>query len=152
MNESHRDRRRPHHDVRMPSWVPALVYLTVCTKDRRPWLACEPVHSLLRGVWSESQTWLTGPYVIMPDHIHLIAAYNGSGIPLEDWVRYWKSRFSLAYGHCECRWQSGYWDTTLRSGESCTSKWLYMRENPVRAGLVQDSDDWPYLGDIHNLA
>jgi hypothetical protein len=25
-----------------------------------------------------------------------------------------------------------------------TSRWLYIQENPVRAGLVKDWKDWPY--------
>jgi putative transposase len=32
----------------------------------------------------------------------------------------------------------------LRSDESAKQKWQYIRENPVRAGLVKESDDWPY--------
>jgi hypothetical protein len=32
----------------------------------------------------------------------------------------------------------------LRSDESAEQKWQYMRENPVRAGLVQEWSDWPY--------
>ena len=32
----------------------------------------------------------------------------------------------------------------LRSDESLHEKWLYVRENPVRAGLVKRCKDWPY--------
>jgi putative transposase len=32
----------------------------------------------------------------------------------------------------------------LRSDESVAGKWHYIRQNPVRAGLVVDPDDWPY--------
>ena len=35
-------------------------------------------------------------------------------------------------------WQKGLFDHVLRSGESYDEKWDYVRENPVRAGLVQD--------------
>ncbi len=30
-------------------------------------------------------------------------------------------------------------------------KWEYIRHNPVRAGLVNDPDDWPYQGEMHVL-
>ena len=39
----------------------------------------------------------------------------------------------------------------LRRDESYTDKWEYIRENPVRAGLVKDSDDWPYQGSLNDL-
>jgi hypothetical protein len=32
-------------------------------------------------------------------------------------------------------WQKGFFDHVLRSGESYTEKWHYIRDNPVRAGL-----------------
>ncbi len=31
-------------------------------------------------------------------------------------------------------------------GESYSQKWDYVRENPVRAGLVKRAEDWPYAG------
>jgi len=35
-------------------------------------------------------------------------------------------------------------DRLLRSDESLSAKWEYIRQNPVRAGLVADPDEWPY--------
>jgi REP element-mobilizing transposase RayT len=48
-------------------------------------------------------------------------------------------------------WQKGFFDHVLRSGESYSAKWAYVRENPVRAKLVRRWEDWPYLGEIHDL-
>ncbi len=45
-------------------------------------------------------------------------------------------------------WQRGFFDHVLRSNESYSQKWNYVRENPVRAGLVENADDWPYAGEI----
>jgi hypothetical protein len=39
----------------------------------------------------------------------------------------------------------------LRAGESYGQKWQYVRENPVRAGLVANPDDWPYHGRVHEI-
>jgi hypothetical protein len=41
-------------------------------------------------------------------------------------------------------------DHVLRSRENY-SKWDYVRENPVRAGLTSDADDWPWQGEIELL-
>ena len=45
-------------------------------------------------------------------------------------------------------WQRGFFDHVLRSDESYAPKWNYVRENPVRAGLVRDADAWPFAGEI----
>jgi hypothetical protein len=45
-------------------------------------------------------------------------------------------------------WEEGFFDHVLRSDESYAQKWNYIRENPVRAGLVTSVEDWPYQGEI----
>jgi REP element-mobilizing transposase RayT len=87
----------------------------------------------------------------MPDHIHLFASPRDETVSLESWVRYWKSQFSKRHKNPNHRWQVGYWDTTLRSNESYDEKWDYVRNNPVRHGLVSRPEDWPYQGEIFVL-
>jgi putative transposase len=48
-------------------------------------------------------------------------------------------------------WQRGFFDHVLRSRESYSEKWNYVRENPVRAGLVKNADDWPFYGEIVDI-
>jgi len=45
-------------------------------------------------------------------------------------------------------WHEGFFDHILRSDESMAQEWEYIKENPVRAGLVTDSSDWSYQGEI----
>ena len=45
-------------------------------------------------------------------------------------------------------WQRSFFDHVLRSNESYSEKWNYVRDNPVRAGLVANAADWPYAGEI----
>ena len=107
-------RHHPVHGVRSNSHEPIIVFLTVCTKDRTPWLANAAVHSMLREVWSTADAWLIGQYVIMPDHLHLFAAPNPAWegeAPAEpqsfdSWVRYWKSQFTKHHGKVEHQWQT----------------------------------------------
>jgi putative transposase len=42
-------------------------------------------------------------------------------------------------------WQPGFFDHILRSD---AEKWNYVRDNPVRAGLVKAAGDWLYQGEI----
>jgi len=45
-------------------------------------------------------------------------------------------------------WQRGFFDHLIRNTESCAQKWDYVRENPVRAGLVSTAEKWKYQGEI----
>ena len=130
---------------------PTIVFVTVCAKDRRAWLATSAVHETLLRVWREGDAWLVGRYVVMPEHIHLFCAPGALDLPLANWVTYWKSRFTRLHGDPSHRWQSGFWDTRLRRHESYGEKWEYVRNNPVRHGLVTNAEEWPYQGELHEL-
>jgi len=144
-------RKRPAHGIMVPKDDPVLVYLTVCTKDREKWLAQPPVHEALCKVWQRAQAWRVGRYVIMPDHLHLFAAWIDGSIELDGWVQYWKSQFSKCMPQYSGRWQSGHWDTRIRGVKSYESKWEYVRDNPVRHGLVATYQEWPYQGEMYLL-
>lgn len=49
------------------------------------------------------------------------------------------------------KWQSDCWDTQVRSGTHYAEKWEYVRNNPMRAGLVNTPEDWPWQGEINVL-
>ena len=103
-------RRRPTHGVLFVEGQPTILFDTVCTKDRTPWLAFREVHELLQEVWSDAQAWLMGRYVIMPDHVHFFAAATDSLISYENWVKYWKSQFTKRHGVAGHRWQTDHWE------------------------------------------
>jgi REP element-mobilizing transposase RayT len=87
-----------------------------------------------------------GRYVIMPDHVHLFVR-GGHGFVLSTWVGGLKRAVSVAVAK-QRLWQPGFFDHILRSSESYTEKWNYVRENPVRAELVDYAANWPYQGEI----
>ena len=71
---------------------PVIIFLTICTKERRPLLASPEMHNHLREAWSDSSRWLVGRYVILPDHLHLFCSpLADCDIPLERWVAFWKN-------------------------------------------------------------
>ncbi len=62
----------------------------------------------------------------------------------------WTARRCLPVLHLEPPlWQARFFDHLLRTPESHSEKWEYIRNNPVRAGLVKQPDDWPFQGFIH---
>jgi hypothetical protein len=46
------------------------------------------------------------------------------------------------------RWQKGFFDHLIRHSESYSQKWEYVRQNPVRAGLVSSPGEWPWQGEL----
>jgi hypothetical protein len=42
-------------------------------------------------------------------------------------------------------WQDGFFDHRLRSRQEADECWRYIRQNPVRAGLVTTEDEWPWV-------
>jgi REP element-mobilizing transposase RayT len=130
-----------------------IIFLTVCTKDRRPVLSNSSMHACLRNTWANATHWLVGRYVVMPDHVHLFCAPGALPVkPLSGWVRYWKATVSKAAGAAEGTfWQTDFWDTQLRQHESYDTKWGYVANNPVRIGLVPRTEVWPYQGELNLL-
>ncbi len=95
-----------------------------------------------------------GRYVLMPDHLHLFAAFAPGAPQLSKWMAALKGALSAvwrAQGRRAPFWQKGFFDHVLRSRESYAEKWLYVRENPVRAGLVKRWEAWPYQGEVYSL-
>ena len=144
-------RSHPARGVRLTEDQPIIVFLTVCTKSRLPWLANEHVHKILIDVWVRASAWAVGRYVVMPDHVHLFVGPNNEQVSLDSWVKYWKSQVSRRVENQSSRWQKDYWDTRLRNPKSYGEKWAYVRDNPVRHGLVNNAIDWPYQGELNDL-
>jgi REP-associated tyrosine transposase len=86
-----------------------------------------------------------GRYVFIPDHLHLFVR-GGDDFKLAQWINELKRAISVALGASRKRplWQPGFFDHVLRNDESYSQKWEYVREKPVRAGLVVRADEWPY--------
>lgn len=131
-----------------------IVFLTVCTQDRKKILDTNEVHDLLRAEWLKADSWVVGKYVILPDHVHLFCSPSSADAPEpKKWVKYWKAMCSRSWPIAEQQpvWQIDCWDRQLRSGENYSDKWAYVRNNPVRHGLVADSSEWPFQGELVSL-
>jgi putative transposase len=131
-----------------------IIFLTVCSKDRKRIFAAADAVQIIVNAWRDATSWLVGRYVIMPNHIHLFCA---PGVfpseSLHQWVRYWKNLASRHWPRPNEHpiWQRDFWDTQLRRHENYDSKWDYVINNPVRAGLVEKSEDWPFHGERNIL-
>ena len=76
----------------------------------------------------------------MPDHLHGLISFGGVK-PMKKVITDLKSWLAKCAG---VRWQRDFFDHRIRSWESGAEKAAYIQQNPVRAGFVERSEDWPY--------
>ena len=164
-----------HHpsknSVRTIGFRSTILFVTLCTEGRMPILANHDMVSLIVSAWLAAGKWIVGQYVIMPDHIHFLCSpATDPPYDFQKWIIYWKRLTTQIAARADARppvaaradarppvaaradarpprlWQSGCWDTQIRTGSQYKEKWEYVRNNPVRKGLVVHADDWPYQG------
>jgi len=140
-----------------------IYYITTCTRNRKAVLAQPEPAGILVQEWGAAHRrhgWAIGRYVIMPDHVHFFCRAEMNAKPLSQFMALWKSHTSReikasrpprSAPAATTLWQREFFDYVLRSNESYAEKWNYVCENPVRAGLVESADDWPYAGEIETL-
>ena len=144
--------RRPPRLPRIFATGP-LYFVTFCTRERQQFLAKDEVHTafVLFGKRAKDNfNVAVGRYVIMPDHVHLFVR-GDCNFKLGPWIGALKQALAKAAMLSRAKaqiWEEGFFDNILRSNESYSQKWNYVRENPVRAGLVKSAADWPYQGEI----
>ena len=152
-------RQNPASGVHIQLGQSNIILLTITTENRKPWLANETAHKLLRETWLEATAWLVGEYLLMPDHLHLFCAPRDLKFTIETWSAYWKREFALKRKRLagtlappdEWKFQSRGWHHRLRDGENYSEKWIYVQENPIRKGLVKQVKEWPFKGRIFDL-
>lgn len=147
-------------------WLDSPIYfLTICTKKRRAILAKREASEILISEWDAARKrhgWAVGRYVIMPDHVHFFCRPELGAKKLSEFIGAWKRWTSRGINAlCEPRsataatgmalWQREFFDHVLRSGESYGEKWVYVFDNPVRAGLVSTASEWKYAGQLETL-
>jgi putative transposase len=139
-------------------WVDEPVYfITACVHQRKHVLNNNPVHEAFQGFAQRAafRGIFVGNYVLMPDHLHLFVTFSPRVTLVSVWVKSLKNSLSKTLreeGIPAPHWQKGFFDHVLRSEESYADKWNYLACNPVRAGLVEHPDDWPFRGEIHALS
>jgi REP element-mobilizing transposase RayT len=140
-------------------WVAQPIYfITTCTHGRKPVLGNASAFAILKAEWEGARQrhgWAVGRYVVMPDHVHFFCRPEPDAKPVSAFVGAWKEWTAKRL----CRelqvevpvWQAAFFDHVLRSAESYSEKWAYVRDNPVRKGLVASAESWMWQGVAEEL-
>lgn len=132
-------------------------FLTLCTFARRerfkdPRVVAE-THRVFRDA---SARWAFQflAYCYMPDHLHLVLMGTTRDADLVGLVHDAKQR--SGYWHAQRYrmplWQTGWFDHIIRDDESIERHVCYTLANPVRTGLVDGWQQWPYSGTVVSVA
>ena len=132
-------------------------FLTFCTQGRRRHFAHADVVTLVRTQTRRAATeegFAISAYCYMPDHVHLLV----TGLEEQsDGRRFIKAAkqysgyvFARSYG--DRLWQRYGYERVLRSDEATLAVARYIVNNPLRANLVKEVRQYPFLGsDVYEL-
>ena len=86
-------------------------------------------------------------FVIMPDHVHVLLTV-GEGMTIEKAMQLMKGRFSYRlakeFGYSGEVWQRGFSEVQVMGRESFEKHVSYIAQNPVKAGLVDSPEKYPF--------
>ena len=126
-------------------------FLTICAHDRAPHFTRDEsvalvVQQFLQTAAATAIAILV--YCVMPDHMHLLLEGLSDGADLITFMKHAKQQsaweFKLRFR--KRLWQEGYFEHVLRDSERIEAIIEYIVNNPVRKGLVERPEDYPYWG------
>jgi putative transposase len=135
----------------------ASVFFTVTLADRTEDLLVRQVARLREAVrvTRAERPFAIEAWVVLPDHLHAVWTLPPGDADYSMRWRLIKSRFSMGLpaGHLRPShraraergiWQRRFWEHHIRSDDDFLAHIAYCRYNPVKHGLVEHPEDWPY--------
>ena len=145
---------RPERDARgrghiPPDWVDtnATYFITINCKQRgKAQLTADDMpQKIFDSVqfYHDSHRWWPEIFLLMPDHLHALISFSwdqkkGINTVLSSWKRFIARKYGI-------EWQIDYFDHRIRNESDHEDKWDYIRQNPVRKGLVESYNLWPHV-------
>ncbi len=124
-------------------------FITADCWEKKRLLQSERMAILLIDVlyhYREQNKYLLHEFVVMPHHFHLLITPTDN--TLERTMQFIKGGFSFRAGKefsmkAEI-WQTSFHDRRVRDAEEYARFRDYIHGNPVKAGLAQSPEEWPY--------
>jgi len=93
-------------------------------------------------------------YCLMPDHMHFLISPCMDGVSVLVFTDQYKGKTtnrSWKSGWRGKLWEPRYYDHIVRAEEDLRAIGEYIRNNPVRKGLVKDATEWLWSGHLNPL-
>jgi len=141
-------RRLPHlHKADTP------IFVTFRKATKEPFSGAARCLILERCVYGDGTRFHLHAAVVMPEHVHLLMTplrdAHGDVLALAEILKGIKGASARSVnqllGHSGPVWQEESFDHVVRSEESLEQKIEYIRQNPVRRGLVKTPKEYPWL-------
>lgn len=105
-------------------------------------IVAEEIHQLTTA---EHRLW---SFCLMPNHVHLVVSLPEGAAVFYKTMQQLKGRAAYRcnrlLGRTGIFWQPESYDHVVRNGEEMQNIMAYVLENPVKAGLVEDWQQWPH--------
>jgi putative transposase len=125
--------------------------VTAVTAERRSLFQVTATAELLERTildYHKQGRFLLHAFVIMPDHIHALITPAPS-ISLEKAMQYIKGGFSFRLKSKFDVWMRSFNESQIMSEERFINCVRYIQENPVRRGLVETPEAYPFSSAAH---
>src|SRR5438128_2925022 len=137
--------RKPlDHTTHFAGRFGAIYFITICCEQRGANQLCDETTSKVlfdtARIYHERGRWNLNLLLLMP-HLHGLIGVDGRD-SLSQLVRDYKRITAKMAG---VQWQRNFFDHRLRHDESLAEKFAYICQNAMRAGLVHNEQDWPYV-------
>ncbi|MCC5790803.1 MAG: transposase [Opitutales bacterium] len=108
---------------------------------------CEVILEKLEAL--EGKGWNLRHFAILPNHLHVLMSTTISADPMKSvWPR-WKGitarECNRILGRSGPFWQREWFDRWMRDEMNTQKTIKYIRQNPVKAGLVKNWEDYPWV-------
>jgi putative transposase len=138
-------RKKLPHTV--PQWVPdgSPFFITIKCEPPHKNQLCHPgIATKILGAMTHNHDkliWHCRLCLLMPDHLHAILAFPREA-GMDKIIKYWKKFVAGEWG---IEWQRDFFDHRLRNQHEVDEKISYILMNPIRKGLCERPEDWPWI-------
>jgi putative transposase len=127
--------------------------LTFCTDHRRHVFTChEPVNLVLEQISraARENQFAIVAYCFMPDHLQLLIEGQSESSDGHRFIARAKQYSGFYYSKAfhSRLWQRYGYEHVLRDDEETIAVTRYILNNPLRAGLAEKVEDYPYVGSL----
>ncbi|NQT06922.1 MAG: transposase [Candidatus Omnitrophica bacterium] len=87
-------------------------------------------------------------YCIMPEHLHVIIQPHLKKYNISQIMKHIKGSFARTHNNLTYKsgpiWQNRFYDTILRDEQALMTRINYILQNPIRANIIREAEDYPY--------
>lgn len=120
--------------------------VTFCTSERKPLLSDPNIASVVEVaiLFGKNSGWYRlFSYIVMPDHVHILLVPRGKNISqILHSIKSYTAHKAIIDG--DSLWQGANYTLVITEEHDLLSRMEYVELNPVRKGLGERPEDYPY--------